>query len=191
MSGSGGVVGVDEAGRGALAGPILVVAIELMQPVEGLADSKLLCPKRRDQLFNEILRSARMGVAVICPKTILRLNVLYATLHGMKKAILKLGVDAQHDIIIDGNKTPTMAGLQIRAIPKADALVPEVSAASIMAKVLRDRLMTKYHRIYDKYGFDQHKGYGTQIHYDALFEFGPSPIHRQGFNLNRQGTLFG
>ena len=184
------MIGVDEAGRGALAGPVVVVAAQLDHPISGLDDSKRLSPKKRLALYDKIINNSKIGVAIICPKTIFRLNILHASLLGMKKAILKLGVDPKTDIIIDGNKIPDMPTYRLKAIPKADSEYFAVSAASICAKVIRDRIMAKYDRIYEQYGFLAHKGYGTARHYDALHEYGPSPIHRKGFKLSTQGKLF-
>ena len=182
--------GVDEAGRGALAGPVVVSAVSLSNEIPGLMDSKQLSEKRREDLFEAIkLNATEMTVAVISIKAIERLNILGASLYGMKRAIQRLSVYSE-TILIDGNKVPDMPNYALEAIVKGDQKIPAISAASIVAKVCRDRIMKKYNQIYPDYCFDKHKGYATQTHYDMLFEHGVSPIHRRSFNLHRQEPLF-
>ena len=187
-----GVVGIDEAGRGALAGPVVIAAVSLHKEIDGLMDSKQLSPKRRDALYEEIIQTASCRLSIIGHRGILKRNILGATLYGMKRAMLKLPQSKDFPVYIDGNKRPPGIpdNYRVEVMVKADQKVPAVSAASIVAKVVRDRLMMKYDRIYPNYAFARHKGYGTALHYDRLFENGPCPIHRRGFQLGRQGTLF-
>ncbi len=185
------VLGVDEAGRGALAGPVVACAVALKSSFcffDEMNDSKKLNDATRKHLFELIQPHIILGVGMATHRCIDAMNILKATLLAMKKAIVR--VPGQHyTVVIDGRDCPPI-NMPCKAKIKADASVVEVMAASICAKVLRDKIMCKYHRIYDQYDFNQHKGYGTIDHYDRLFEFGHSPIHRQSFNLSKQLTLF-
>ena len=183
--------GVDEAGRGALAGPVVSCCVSFKDSFSFYADindSKKLSEARRYHLFDLIRPHIFLGIGITSHRLINKRNILNATLHSMSIAIRKHPVDMNH-VIIDGNKCPDV-GISCEAIVKADATIDQVKAASICAKVIRDRLMLKYHRIYDQYCFDIHKGYGTKKHYDSLFKYGHCPIHRTSFNLNKQLTLF-
>jgi len=185
-----GVAGVDEAGRGALAGPVVVAAVILnsAQPVSGLDDSKRLTPARRDILFDAIIaRVSAYSIVSIDPATIDRINILQATLLGMKQAVEQL--QPQPGLaLIDGNQAPQLS-VPCRTIIKGDQLEACISAASILAKVSRDRYMLEQHRHYPCYGFDHNKGYPTPDHLQALPEHGPCAIHRQSFGPVRQLTL--
>jgi ribonuclease HII len=176
------VAGVDEAGRGPLAGPVVVAAVVLDpdRPIDGLDDSKKLNEKRREELFALIMeRSLAWTVVEIEPAEIDRINILQATLLGMKQAVEKL-LPPPSLALIDGNHAPDLR-CAVRTIVKGDSLEPAISAASILAKVTRDRLMKKLHGDYPDYGFDRHKGYPTADHLARLARHGPCPIHRRSF----------
>lgn len=176
------VAGVDEAGRGPLAGPVVAAAVILdeTQPIAGLADSKKLTAARREQLFDQIrARALCCAVGVASVDDIDRLNILQATLLAMRRAVdglrLKPGL-----VLVDGNRLPVL-GIRAEAIVRGDAIVPAISAASIVAKVTRDRALADLHLQFPGYGFDQHKGYGTAQHLEALYRLGPCPAHRRSF----------
>jgi len=176
------VAGVDEAGRGPLAGPVVVAAVVLNpdQPLVGLDDSKKLSEKRREALFPLIMeRSLAWAVVAIEVEEIDRINILQATLLGMRKAVEQL-VPPPSLALIDGNRAPALK-CAVRTIVGGDSLEPAISAASILAKVARDRLMQKLHFDYPDYGFDRHKGYPTVDHLARLNRYGPCPIHRRSF----------
>jgi ribonuclease HII len=174
------IIGVDEAGRGPLAGPVVASAVILAQPIPGLNDSKKLTPKKREQLAYIIQQEAiayRYGEASI--EEIDEFNIHNATLLAMKKAVDGI----QHlatEIWVDGCFAPK-ALLPCKTFIKGDSLHACISAASILAKVKRDALMVEYHERYPEYGFASHKGYGTAKHLAALKEYGPSPVHRISF----------
>lgn len=174
--------GVDEAGRGPLAGPVVVAAV-ILDPdraIEGLDDSKKLSPTRRESLFLQIRRQAKCwSVVEIQADEIDRLNILQATMRGMERAVA--GLDPAPSLaLVDGNRTPEL-GCPVRAIVQGDRLEPAISAASILAKVTRDRLMVSMHAQYPQYGFDRHKGYPTAEHLERLATYGPCPLHRRSF----------
>ena len=176
------VAGVDEAGRGPLAGPVVAAAVILddLQPIAGLNDSKKLSAKRRERLFDEIrARSLCFSIAEANVQEIDDLNILQATLLAMKRAIEGLRLKPQM-VLVDGNRLPQLA-IRAEAVVQGDALIPAISAASILAKVHRDRLCAVMHERYPIYGFDQHKGYGTAQHLAALQTHGPSDCHRMTF----------
>lgn len=176
------ICGIDEAGRGPLAGPVVAGAVILPKDCEilYLNDSKQLSAARRDALYDEIMDKALyVGVGMAGPGRIDEINILQATYEAMRKAIGQLGV--RPDILL--NDAVTIPGIDIpqEAIVKGDAKSVSIAAASVIAKVTRDRLMTEYDRIFPEYGFAAHKGYGSAKHIAALREFGPTPIHRQTF----------
>ena len=179
---SGFVAGVDEAGRGPLAGPVVAAAVILDpgRPGNGLKDSKKLSERQREALFGIIRESAlAWSIVAIQPDEIDRLNILQATLLGMKKAVEDLA-PAPAIALIDGNRAPRL-DCEVRTIVQGDRLEPAISAASILAKVTRDRLMVEMHSHYPKYGFDRHKGYPTAEHLRLLAELGPCAQHRRSF----------
>lgn len=179
---TGLMAGVDEAGRGPLAGPVVAAAVILdeLSPIKGLNDSKKLTAKRREALFDEIrARALCFSIAEATVQEIDQLNILQATLLAMKRAVEALRLPPKV-VLIDGNRLPTLSMLT-EAIVKGDALVPAISAASILAKVHRDRLCLSMHERYPAYGFDQHKGYGTAQHLAALQAHGPTEYHRMSF----------
>ena len=176
------VAGVDEAGRGPLAGPVVAAAVILddLRPIKGLADSKKLTARTRDRLYDEIRAYAlccSIGEASV--EEIDRLNILQATLLAMQRAVAGLRLKPVK-VLVDGNRLPVL-DVRAEAIVQGDALVPAISAASILAKVSRDRMCVQLHAQYPQYGFDRHKGYGTAEHLQALAEHGPSPWHRTSF----------
>ena len=174
------VAGVDEAGRGPLAGPVVAAAVILdeRQPIAGLADSKKLTALRRERLFDEIRAKALCcSVAEASVEEIDRLNILQATLLAMRRAVQGLRLKPAL-VLVDGNRLPVL-DIPAEAIVKGDALVPAISAASILAKVQRDRWCAEVHTQYPEYGFDAHKGYGTAEHLQALRAHGASPLHRR------------
>jgi len=179
---SGLIAGVDEAGRGPLAGPVLAAAVILddRQPIQGLADSKKLSAKRREALFDEIRAKALCcSIAQSSVEEIDTLNILQATLLAMRRAVMGLRLPPKL-VLVDGNRLPVLE-MRAEAIVKGDATVPSISAASILAKVSRDRWCANYHQLFPQYGFDQHKGYGTADHLAALRQHGPCPEHRRTF----------
>jgi len=176
------VAGVDEAGRGPLAGPVVAAAVILdeLQPIRGLADSKKLSPKTRERLFDEIRAKALCCcIAEASVEEIDRLNILQATLLAMRRAVEGLRL-RPYRVLVDGNRLP-MLSVPAEAIVQGDSKVQAISAASILAKVHRDRLCALLHERHPQYGFDAHKGYGTQAHMAALREHGACPEHRRSF----------
>ena len=179
-------IGVDEAGRGCLAGPVVSasVAIYENQVIEGVNDSKLLSPKKRDDLYDVIQNECQsFSVASIDNHVIDQKNILVATLQSMKDSIDAIGVNAD-EIIIDGPHKPVMhdkRDLITRGVIGGDKLFHCVSAASIIAKVYRDKFMIELHHKYPKYNFQKNKGYPTKDHIQAIRELGPSPYHRLSF----------
>jgi len=176
------IAGVDEAGRGPLAGPVVAAAVILdeLNPIKGLADSKKLTALRREQLYDEIQAKALCcSIALATVEEIDRLNILQATMLAMKRAVEGLRLKP-HKVLVDGNRLPSM-NILAEAIVKGDALVPAISAASILAKVYRDRWCAQYHLEFPQYGFATHKGYGTAAHLAALKEHGACPEHRKSF----------
>ena len=179
---AGLVAGVDEAGRGPLAGPVVAAAVILdqRQPIKGLADSKKLTALRREKLFDEIRAKALCcSIAQASVEEIDRLNILQATLLAMRRAVEGLRLKP-NKVLVDGNRLPDI-GLPAQAIVGGDALVPAISAASILAKVHRDRWCLELAQLYPQYGFAKHKGYGTAAHLAALQAHGPCAEHRISF----------
>jgi ribonuclease HII len=176
------VAGVDEAGRGPLAGPVVAAAVMLdpARPIEGLTDSKKLSAKRRER-FDERIRNEALAFAVarVEPDEIDRINILQASLAAMVRAVAALPVAAR-SVRVDGNRAPDF-GVPAEALVGGDALDPAISAASILAKVDRDRLLVAMEDEYPGYGFAAHKGYGTRVHLEALTRLGPCPAHRRSF----------
>jgi ribonuclease HII len=173
---------VDEAGRGPLAGPVVAAAVILdeLNPIKGLADSKQLSAGRRAALYDEIRAKALCcSVAEASVQEIDTLNILQATLLAMRRAVQGLRLKPVK-VLVDGNRLPPLDVLA-EAIVQGDAKVQAISAASILAKVTRDRLLEDLHTQHPQYGFDRHKGYGTAQHLAALREHGPLPVHRRSF----------
>lgn len=174
--------GVDEAGRGPLAGPVFAAAVILdpAKPIQGLADSKKLSAKKRDYLYTEITRNAlAYSITSASIEDIDSLNILQATLKAMQEAVLNLKI-LPDMVLIDGTHAPKLP-YTTQTIVQGDAKVQEISAASILAKVARDRLMLEMDKLYPEYGFAKHQGYGTKQHLLAIEKYGVTPIHRMSF----------
>lgn len=176
------LAGVDEAGRGPLMGPVVAAAVILdeLNPIKGLADSKKLTPQRREALYDEIRAKALCcSIALATAEEIDRLNILQATMLAMRRAVESLRLKP-NKVLVDGNRLPTLA-IVSEAVIGGDAIVPAISAASILAKVYRDRWCAEFHLEYPQYGFASHKGYSTAEHLAALREHGACPQHRRSF----------
>ena len=174
--------GVDEAGRGPLAGDVYAAAVILPRGLvlDGLDDSKKLTEKKREKLYDQIVAEAiSYGIASATVAEIEELNILNAALLAMSRAVAMLDVRPEL-ALIDGNRAPKLE-IPCRCVVKGDASCADIAAASILAKVTRDRTMLEMAARYPEYHFEQHKGYGTRLHYEALRQFGPSPIHRMSF----------
>jgi len=178
--------GIDEAGRGPLAGPLTIAGVILHRPIIGLNDSKKLSEKKRELLFDEIILHSTYYIARFDALQIDELGLSACLASGLREIMAAIG---EADYLYDGNSTFGVSGL--KTLVKADATVPEVSAASILAKVSRDREMVKLAALYPQYGFEGHKGYGSSSHIDAIREYGYCEIHRKSFKLKSlQATLF-
>lgn len=196
------IIGTDEVGRGPLCGPVLACAAMLKDsnfeiPVEKqkqfdlIRDSKKVSERQREEIFDFIVEHFYLGIGLCDHETIDRINILEASFLSMKKAILELkrnisqqilsGKEPRYIILVDGNKQIPNLSMEQYAVIGGDRLVKSISAASIVAKVTRDRMMEKMHEKYPQYGLDKHKGYGTKLHMEALFEHGPCEIHRKSF----------
>ena len=176
------IAGVDEAGRGPLAGPVVAAAVILddLKPIKGLNDSKVLTARTRERLFDEIHAKALcFCIAQASVEEIDTLNILHATMLAMRRAVEGLRL-RPHKVLVDGNRIPTLK-IPAEAIVKGDAKVKAISAASILAKVHRDRLCLLLHEQHPQYGFDGHKGYPTRLHLAALRAHGACPEHRRSF----------
>ena len=184
------IIGVDEAGRGPLAGPVVAAAVALKATrfKNRIDDSKKLTASAREKAFLEILKKSLFGIGIVNERVIDRLNIAVATRIAMEEAVSSL-LDKvskrkylRMHVIVDGNM-PLDPGLPHTTIIKGDAKSKSIAAASILAKVTRDRIMDMYDRVFPRYGFRQHKGYGTQLHRNLLKKFGPTMIHRKSFRL--------
>jgi len=179
------ICGIDEVGRGPLAGPVVACAVILPKDCDILYinDSKKLSEKKREALYEEIMAKAlAVGIGIVGPERIDEINILQATYEAMREAILKL--DIQPDLLLnDAVKIPGVSIPQVSII-KGDAKSASIGAASIVAKVTRDRMMVEYDSIFPEYGFAGNKGYGTAVHIEALKQHGPTPIHRRSFIKN-------
>ncbi|HSF11532.1 MAG TPA: ribonuclease HII [Erythrobacter sp.] len=197
VAGDGIVIGVDEAGRGPLAGPVVAAAVVLGPSIPtGLDDSKRLSAARRAKLETAIRASCCWAVAVVEPEEIDRLNIFIATMEAMTRAVAALTAAIAapvSQVLIDGNMTPhgrcAAWGWPARAIVGGDGIEPAISAASIIAKEWRDRLMLEAAKAHPHYGWERNKGYGTAEHMAALQEHGPTPLHRRSFAPVAQATL--
>ncbi|MCB4782846.1 MAG: ribonuclease HII [Sulfurovum sp.] len=168
--------GIDEAGRGPLAGPLIMTGVILKEKIDGLADSKQLSEKRREILFSQIIQVAHYCIVRFSPEEIDTIGISKCLSRGLRQIQREL---PKAHYLFDGNSTFGVAN--IKTIVKADTKIPEVSAASILAKVTRDREMIEMANIYSKYGFERHKGYATKAHYEALLRYGRCFIHRKSF----------
>ncbi len=177
------ICGIDEAGRGPLAGPVYAAAVilPLGLEIEGLNDSKKISEKKREQLFDVICEKAiAYSIGIATEKEIDEINILNATFLAMHRAVEGLNIKPDY-ALIDGNQYPKIPMVMEETVVKGDAKSMSIAAASILAKVGRDRFMLEKSKEYPQYQFEKHKGYGTKLHYEMLTEFGPSPIHRLSF----------
>jgi len=184
----GVICGVDEAGRGPLCGPVCCAAVILdpNDPIEGVNDSKKLSEKKREALFEEIIRRAvAYKVVFVSPQEIDEKNILWATMDGMAKAVAELPVTPDY-VLIDGNRCPPRLSQPARAVVKGDANSASIAAASILAKVSRDRYMLELDAQYPQYQLAKHKGYPTALHYELIAQYGIQPFYRRSF-LKKQG----
>ena len=179
--------GIDEAGRGPLAGSLVMAAVVLTRKVEGLMDSKKLTEKKREALYPQVIANSRYHIISFSAQEVDELGISKCLQQGLKEIQQVLGMC---DYLFDGNSTFSVDNL--RTMVKADDKIPEVSAASILAKVTRDREMVKLAEYYPQYGFEKHKGYGTKAHIEALVKYGRCPIHRKSFRVKGldEPTLF-
>lgn len=176
------ICGVDEAGRGPLAGPVCAAAVILPPDciIEGLNDSKKLSEKKREALFDVIKNEAlAYSIAMASEKEIDEINILQATFLAMKRAVDSLSIKPDY-ILVDGNRDP-MFGTDTELVVKGDSLSASIAAASVLAKVTRDRFMLEIDKKYPQYQFSKHKGYGTKLHYEMIAEYGISDVHRRTF----------
>ena len=187
QAGARSIAGIDEAGRGPLAGPVVAAAVILPfgKDITNLNDSKLLTPRIREELFDIIMiRASSIGIGIVSPKQIDQINIYQATRLAMAIAIRKLSPAPDH-LLIDGPMSVDLP-IEQRPIIKGDRLSCSIAAAAVMAKVIRDRIMMDLHQKYPEYGFASHKGYGTKAHKAAINQFGPSPVHRKCFRGVRE-----
>lgn len=182
------MAGIDEAGRGPLAGPVVAGAVILkhLSFTQEINDSKKLSPRKREKAYQEILEKCIVGVGIVNEKVIDDINIYRATIKAMEMAIADLDVRPDY-VIVDG-RLKLVTRCPIKCIINGDSESLSIAAASIVAKVTRDRLMIEYHEKYPQYGFARHKGYGTKLHIDALKAYGPSPIHRFSFRPVKELT---
>lgn len=180
------IAGIDEAGRGPLAGPV-VVGVVILKPdsfIEGINDSKKISENRREKIYNQIIEEAiAWEVGIVEQEEIDEINILNATKKALNTAITKIKTKPE-TILVDALEKIDTNGIPYTSIIKGDAKIYSISAASIIAKVTRDRIMKKYDKEYPQYNFGQHKGYGTAKHIQAIKEYGPCPIHRKSFIKN-------
>ena len=179
------VCGTDEAGAGPLAGPVYAAAVILDKDVviDGLNDSKKLSEKKREKLFDEIIAKARAYAVVSIPESVIDdINILNARMLAMRQAVNELDIKPDF-LLVDGNRDPK-AGVETLCVVGGDGKSASIAAASILAKVSRDRFMLKMAEEYPQYKFEKHKGYGTKVHIEAIRQFGPCPIHRASFLKN-------
>lgn len=186
QKGVGNIAGIDEAGRGPLAGPVVVAAVMMPENsmIEGVNDSKKVSEKKRELLYDRIIEEAiSYGVAIVDQREIDAINILNATKEGLTKAILDLSIKPEL-ILVDALTGIDTCGIPYQSIIKGDAKSYSIAAASIIAKVTRDRIMREWDAVYPQYGFAKHKGYGTAMHMQAIREYGVTPLHRRSFLKN-------
>ena len=180
------ICGIDEAGRGPLAGPVVVASVIMPKDsmIEGVNDSKKVSEKKREKLYEEITNTAiAWGVGIIDQREIDEINILNATKKGLTNSLKELEIKPDL-ILVDALTNIDTLGIPYRSIIKGDAKSYSIAAASIIAKVTRYRIMRQWDELYPEYGFEKHKGYGTKLHIDAIKEYGPCPLHRKSFIKN-------
>jgi len=175
------IVGIDEAGRGPLAGPVVAAAVILSEDIEGVADSKKLSALKRENLYKKIITAGQVGVGIATVEEIDQINILQATMLAMQRAYKNLNCYADL-VLVDGNKAPSLECLDVQAIIDGDNMVPIISAASIIAKVTRDKIMQELDLQFPQYLWKQNSGYGTKIHLEAIEKFGINQHHRKSFS---------
>jgi len=173
------IAGVDEVGRGCLAGPVIAASVILKRPIKGLMDSKRLSSKKREDLSQIIIKNSIFAIGAADSQEIDQINILQASLLAMQRSLEKLDMQPKK-VLVDGNHI-FETSIEIEAIVGGDNLIPSISAASIVAKVYRDRLMMEYSKEFPNYGFDKHKGYPTKLHKEMLKRYGLTRIHRKTF----------
>ena len=173
------IAGVDEVGRGCLAGPVIAASVILKRPIKGLMDSKRLSSKKREDLSQIIKENSIFAIGAAESQEIDQINILQASLLAMQRSLEKLDMQPKK-VLVDGNHI-FETSIEIEAIVGGDNLIPSISAASIVAKVFRDRLMMAYSKEFPNYGFDKHKGYPTKLHKEMLKKYGLTRIHRRTF----------
>ena len=173
------IAGVDEVGRGCLAGPVIAASVILKRPIKGLMDSKRLSSKKREDLSQIIIKNSIFAIGAADSQEIDQINILQASLLAMQRSLEKLDMQPKK-VLVDGNHI-FETSIEIEAIVGGDNLIPSISAASILAKVFRDRLMMAYSKEFPNYGFDKHKGYPTKLHKEMLKKYGLTRIHRRTF----------
>ena len=173
------IAGVDEVGRGCLAGPVIAASVILKRPIKGLLDSKRLSSKKREDLSQIIIKNSIFAIGAADSQEIDQINILQASLLAMQRSLEKLDMQPKK-VLVDGNHI-FETSIEIEAIVGGDNLIPSISAASIVAKVFRDRLMMAYSKEFPNYGFDKHKGYPTRLHKEMLKKYGLTRIHRRTF----------
>ena len=173
------IAGVDEVGRGCLAGPVIAASVILKRPIKGLMDSKRLSSKKREDLSQIIIKNSIFAIGAADSQEIDQINILQASLLAMQRSLEKLDMQPKK-VLVDGNHI-FETSIEIEAIVGGDNLIPSISAASILAKVFRDRLMMAYSKEFPNYGLDKHKGYPTKLHKEMLKKYGLTRIHRRTF----------
>ncbi len=173
------IAGIDEVGRGCLAGPVVAASVILKNPIQGIKDSKKLSPKRREQLSYEIMEKSIFGIGIATNQEIDEMNILQASLLAMRRSLENLDIKPKK-VLVDGMHI-FKTSIEIEPIVGGDNLVPSISAASIIAKVYRDKLMTEYSKEFPNFGFQKHKGYPTILHREMLRKYGSTRIHRKTF----------
>lgn len=174
------IVGIDEAGRGPLAGPVVAAAVYMPYDIEGVDDSKKLSKKRREFLYDKIIDSAKVGVGIASVEEIDKINILQATMLAMQRAYNNLNLKSD-SVLVDGNKAPILNCVDVRTIIGGDAFIKSISAASIIAKVTRDKIMQELGEEFPMYLWERNSGYGTKNHLEALNKFGITRHHRLTF----------
>ena len=185
------ICGIDEAGRGPLAGPVFAAAVILPQGlmIDGLNDSKKMTEKKREELF-EVIQKEAIGysIAFATEQEIDEINILQATFLAMRRAYEGLNVPVDY-VLVDGNRMPDLGGVAGKPVVKGDAQSANIAAASILAKVSRDRVMAEIDKLYPEYQFAKHKGYGTKLHRELLLQYGMCPVHRRSFMKKILGEI--
>lgn len=181
------IAGVDEAGRGPLAGPVVASAVLLNTDFSceyKIHDSKQMTARQRERAFDEISRQAQIGIGIVSEAAIDELNIFNAACRAMERAVQDLMRKKIHNVcfIVDGNVKLNLQGCSYKAIPRSDSTCISVACASIIAKVIRDRIMQVYHKIFPDYDFEKHKGYGTKLHFEKISLLGPCVFHRKTFH---------